>query len=325
MQFMDTLIYSLVIPVYKNEDTIPDLVVAVGEIDRALSGRLQAVFVVDGSPDRSYERLHAALPAARFHSKLVLLSRNFGSFAAIRAGLAAADGGYFAVMAADLQEPPGLALEFFRALESESVDVALGMRGKRDDPWPGRMAAQLFWWFYRHFVQREIPAGGVDVFGCNRAFRDHLLKLEESNSSLVGQIVWLGFRRKFVTYERAARRRGKSAWTFGRKLTYLMDSVFAFTDWPIRALIFVGMLGLALSFIVGSVVLVARFAGAIPIPGYAATVLTIVFFAALNAFGLGVVGSYTWRAYENTKRRPHAVVLTVADFNSHTGVEAPGP
>ena len=306
--------YSLIIPVYRNEASLPDLLDAIRGLDAALGGQLETVFVVDGSPDASYARLEALLPGSGLRAKLVLLSRNFGAFAAIRTGLQIAGGPYFAVMAADLQEPPQLMLDFFRALEDESVDVTLGVRTTREDPWPGRVAANTFWWLYRHLVQKDIPPGGVDVFGCNVVFRDYLLRLDESNSSLVGQIIWLGFRRKLIAYHRLPRRHGRSAWTLARKLRYLGDSLFAFSDLPIRALIWAGLAGLVLSTVLGAVVLFARLYGVIPVPGYAATVLTIAFFAALNSFGLGVVGSYAWRAYENTKRRPAAIVLAAVDY-----------
>ena len=207
---MGAVTYSLVIPVYKNADSIDQLVDAVAGIDDALSHELEVVFVVDSSPDQSFDRLAARLSQQRFRAKLLLLSRNFGSFAAIRTGLAAATGRYFAVMAADLQEPPRLILEFFSSLSREDVDVTLGVRTKRSDPWASRTAARLFWWTYRRFVQREVPAGGIDVFGCNLAFREHLLRLDETNSSLVGQIIWLGFRRKLVPYERLPRQRGEN-------------------------------------------------------------------------------------------------------------------
>lgn len=109
---------SLVIPIYRNEGSIPELLAAVEDLNRRLEGAFEAVFVVDGSPDRSFELLRETLPGAGFCSQVISLSRNFGSFAAIRAGLAAGGGDIFAIMAADLQEPPDLVLSFREALES---------------------------------------------------------------------------------------------------------------------------------------------------------------------------------------------------------------
>jgi glycosyltransferase involved in cell wall biosynthesis len=306
--------YSLVIPVYRNQDSIPELLLVLKGLSQKLERRLEVVFVVDGSPDRSAELLARYLPDCEFRSRLLLLSRNFGSFAAIRAGLAEARGPYFAVMAADLQEPPELLLEFFRSLESEPIDVAIGTRESRDDPVLSRWASQLFWLVYRRLAQREMPPGGVDIFGCNLAFRDHLLQLDEANSTLVGLLFWLGFRRKLIGYERRPRRHGRSAWSLSRKLRYLMDSVFAFSDVPIRLLIVTGAAGLVFSVGFSAVVVVSRISGLIPVPGYAATVLLITFFAALNLFGLGIIGAYVWRAFENTKGRPGVIVMSREEF-----------
>lgn len=300
--------YSLIVPVYMNEASIPRLLQAVTTMAEALEGEMEAVFVVDGSPDRSFELLRAGVDSAPFAAQLLAHSRNFGSFAAIRTGLQAARGEFFGIMAADLQEPPDLLLGFFRALDADECDVAIGTRARRDDPFASRLASRLFWGLYRRLVVKQMPEGGVDVFGCNRQFRDHLLQLEESRSSLVALIFWLGFRRKLVAYERLTREEGKSAWTLGKKVDYMMDSIFAFTNYPIRILMVLGALGTAFSALVGMAVLVAHFVGAIDVPGYAATMLAILFLGAVNLLGLGLVGAYAWRGYENSKRRPLAVI-----------------
>lgn len=305
---------SLVVPVYRNEASIPDLLAAMEELNRKSGGDLEVVFVVDGSPDGSLHLLREALPRAGFASQLLSLSRNFGSFAAIRAGLAAGKGDVFAVMAADLQEPPELALKFRDLLASGEYDVSVGCRERRSDPFGQRLFSGIFWSLYRTLVQREVPAGGVDVFGCTRRFRDEILALGESNSTLVGLIFWLGFRRAEVKYARLPRQHGKSAWSFRRKLRYLLDSAFAFSDLPIRLLSFVGLLGILLSTVFGIVVLIARTAGEIPVPGYAATVLAVMFFGGLNSLGIGIIGEYLWRTFENTKRRPGYVVFSHAEF-----------
>lgn len=306
---------SLVIPVYRNESNLPSLLAAVSGLNQQLGGLLQAIFVVDGSPDLCYEILREQLPAQRFNSRLILLSRNFGSFAAIRAGLQHARGDYCAVMAADLQEPPELILEMAHLLAQGQVDVVIGVREGRHDPLPGRWASQAFWWLYRRYVVPDMPLGGVDIFACNQAFRTQLLQLEERHSSLVAQVFWLGFRRAQVSYVRRPRQHGTSAWTVRKKINYLMDSVFAFTDLPIRLLIRVGALGAVLSAGFGLLAVLARLLGDIQVPGYTATMFAITLLGSLNLLGLGIVGSYAWRSYENTKQRPLAVVLKIDDIN----------
>jgi len=300
--------YSVIIPVYKNEGSIARLVDALKVMNQALSNDLEAVFVVDGSPDMSFELLKNSIRGLDFSVQLLAHSRNFGSFAAVRTGLIAARGEYFGVMAADLQEPPELLVAFFNSLAADECDVAVGTRQGRMDPMLSRLASRIFWGVYRRLVVPDMPEGGVDVFGCNRQFRDQLVQLEESRSSLIALIFWLGFRRKLVGYERQARQEGKSAWTLSKKVEYMMDSIFAFTDYPIRLLIKIGTVGSILAIAMAFLVLVAKLSGAIAVPGYAATLLVVLVFGAMNLLGIGLVGTYAWRAYENGKGRPLAVV-----------------
>lgn len=300
---------SLIIPIYRNQASISDLLAALKELSSRLRHTLEVVFVVDGSPDDCFELLRNALPNMPFHSRLLLHSRNFGSFAAIRSGLTAAQGPNFAVMAADLQEPIDLAFEFFQRLDLGEVDVIVGSRDSRQDPLLARLASRLFWWAYRKLVMPHIPKGGVDVFGCNLRFRNQLLALDESHSSLIGLIFWLGFRREEVRYHRLGRQYGKSAWTLGRKFNYLMDSIFAFSDLPVKLLLGAGIAGLGVSILFGIAVLLLRLTGQLLVPGYSATIITLLFFGGLNALGLGIIGAYVWRAYANTQRRPLAVIM----------------
>jgi len=322
--------HSIVIPVYRNEAFLPDVVRTVEGIAREMKdaahgvdGTLEVVFVVDGSPDRSEAWLIANLPRAAVASQLVVLSRNFGSFAAVRAGLAAARGERIAVMAADLQEPPSLMHDFFRAL-AQGHDVAIGTRAGRDDPWAGQVSAQLFWRAYRWLVQPDMPRGGVDVFAVSRAARDALLALDESHSSLVSQLLWIGFSRAEVPYHRLPRRDGESGWTLRKKLAYLVDSIFSFTQLPITLLMLIGLLGTLAFFVIGIALMVARFTGLIAVPGYTAIMVAILFSACLVLLGLGIVGSYVWRAYENTKGRPLGIVRAHRDFPGPARREAGG-
>jgi glycosyltransferase involved in cell wall biosynthesis len=305
---------SLIVPIYRNAENIPALIDRCASLNQTVPGGIELICVVDGSPDNSHSLLSAALSKQPFPSKLLLLSRNFGSFAAIREGLATAGGSFFAVMAADLQEPSELLESFFSCLRNEPFDLAVGTRESRTDGLGVRVTSNVFWRLYRRFVQPGLPKGGIDVFACNEVFRDQLLCLSEANSSLVGQLIWLGFRQKRIPYHRAARQSGKSAWTFRRKLSYFFDSAFSFSDLPVRVFIGLGFLGLLVAALLGLLVILAKFTGRIVVPGYTATVLTILFFSSLNLFGLGIIGSYVWRAYENTKARPLAVVMQTQEF-----------
>jgi glycosyltransferase involved in cell wall biosynthesis len=308
-------VLSLVIPVYRNEQSLPRLFRELEQLAERLEDELEVVFVVDGSPDASLNVLNLHLPAWPVRSQLIELSRNFGSFSAIGAGLSRATGDYMAVIAADLQEPPGLVIDFHRLLASGHTDVVLGHRTGRADPWLSQVFSELFWRLYRRFVVRDMPRGGIDVFGCTRQVRDRLLELREVHTNLIALLLWLGFRRTFVAYERRPRLEGRSAWTVARKLRYAADSIFSFTDLPIRALLVLGAAGTLFAVAAGVTVLVMWFLGRIPVLGYTPLMLMITFFGGLTALGLGIVGQYLWLSLQNARNRPTYVVKSATSFD----------
>jgi glycosyltransferase involved in cell wall biosynthesis len=308
--------YSVVIPVYGNEATLPAVVRAMEDLAGELDDRLEVVFVVDGSPDGSLillRRLLAGVTA--FSSQLTALSRNYGAFSAIRVGLAASTGAYVAVMAADLQEPPSLVRDFFRTLAAGEGDVAVGVRTGRADPPVSAFLSRSYWALYRRFVQRDMPRSGVDVFGCTRQVVDELVRLEERHTSLVGLLFWLGFRRVEVPYERLARTEGKSGWSLRKRVRYLLDSVFSFTDLPITLITAIVVVGICASVVLGLVVFIAWLAGSVSVAGYTPLMLVLVFTASSVLLALGVIGGYVWRTYENTKGRPSAIPMTHERFD----------
>jgi glycosyltransferase involved in cell wall biosynthesis len=315
----DEIRYSVVVPVYGNRDTLPALVDRFASIRTQLDGELEVVFVVDGSPDDSYDVLRNLLADGRLRAQLITHSRNFGSYPAIRTGLGAARGDYIAIMAADLQEPPELTIEFFRLLATGDYDIGVGARTGRDDPVRSSVMSRLFWKGYRRFVMPDIPNGGVDIFACTRQVAAQLTGLHESHTSMVSQLFWLGYRRVEVPYQRLPRPSGRSGWSVRRKVKYMLDSIFAFTNLPITLLIVIGALGLLASSITTVTVLGVWAAGGINVPGYTALMLVTLLMGSALLTGLGVVGSYVWRTYENSKGRPFAV------SRSHEVFAATGP
>lgn len=311
----DEIVYSVVIPVYTNEGTLGDAIARLTEVSTRLDGRLEAVFVVDGSPDGSLAVLQRLLPEAAIASQLVVHSRNFGSFPAIRTGMAVARGRYIGVMAADLQEPPELMEQFFTVLAKDEADIVVGRRESRADPAITSLMSRTFWGLYRRLINPSIPRGGVDVFGCTREVAGHVLSLGEAHSSLVGLLYWVGFRRVEVPYSRVERTTGKSGWTFHKRVRYLLDSVFSFTDIPISVLSTVGFGGGILTLLASVVVFVSWLTGRITEVGYTPLMLVLLFSTFTLLSGLGVVGSYVWRAYENSKGRPVSVPMSRETFD----------
>ena len=304
---------SIVVPLYKSEANLPALFMELERVAGLCPVPMEVVFVNDGSPDDCARIVREKLPQFPVASQLILLSRNFGAFSAISAGLQSARGDYFAVLAADLQEPPELTIRFYETMRDQGADVVFGIRETRSDPGLSMMASNLFWFLYRWLVNPEIPKGGVDLFGCNRKVRDQICSMKEVETSLVGLLFWIGFNRGFVAYDRRERETGKSAWTFSKKMNYLVNSVFNFTDLPIRLLLTTGILGIGLSMAAAVTVLGAKLAGKIEVPGYAATMLAVSFFGGLTTLGLGIVGQYLWLTLQNARRRPAFIVSEKMD------------
>lgn len=313
---------SLVIPVYKNEENLPRLLREVGDLARRVPGGLEVVFVVDGSPDGSLAFLRQHLPGWGVPSQLLELSRNFGSFAAIAAGLKQGNGEYFAVISADLQEPPELVLSFQQILAGGGADVVLGTRTRRADPWLSQAVSNVFWSLYRRFVLPEMPKGGVDIFGCTRAVRDQLSQLREANTNLVALLLWLGFRRQWVPYERRPRQEGRSAWTFAKRWRYALDSVFSFTDLPVRLLLLLGSLATIGAVVAAITVLIFWWAGSIRVLGYTPLMLAVTAFGGITALGLGIVGQYLWLTLQNSRSRPTFIVRSTAQYDGRVADDA---
>ena len=307
---------SIVIPVFRNEKNIDRLVQELERIAGLSPEKIEVVLVVDGSPDRSRELLARALPSASFSSVLVSLSRNFGAFNAVRCGLEAASGDYIAAIAADLQEPADLALQFLDILKRDEADIVFAKRSSRDDPWFDELSSRAFWALYRRWVLPELPEGGVNAVGCTKMVRDRLLQLREPTTNLIALFFWLGFRRAYVPYDRERRREGRSAWTLAKKLRYGFDSLFSFTDVPIRLLLLLGMVGTITAVVFAVLLLTASLTGRITVPGYAPTVLIVTFFGSITSLGLGILGQYVWLILQTTRGRPAYVIDHTESFNA---------
>jgi dolichol-phosphate mannosyltransferase len=303
-----TQLVSVVVPVYGNADDLRALhvrlsaaVAAAGDIES------EFVFVDDGSADGSFAVL-AALSAEDSRVRVLGLSRNFGSNAALLAGLAQSRGDAVMTLAADLQDPPELISPLVAAWR-EGAQVVLAVRRKRDDPLPSRLLAGLFNRLFRALVFPHFPKGGFDLVLLDRAVVDTILAMPEKNSYLFGQVLWVGFRRATVDYDRAARRSGRSAWTLWRKVKYFIDAFTAFSYLPVRAASLLGLLLAGLGFAYAAVVVVLRLRGDIGEPrGFSALLVVILVTAGVQLIVAGLTGEYLWRVLEEVRPRPPYVV-----------------
>jgi dolichol-phosphate mannosyltransferase len=300
---------SVVVPVYFNAETLSTLIERLRAMAEQIPRcQLEMVFVDDGSRDDSFAVLRAE--AARDDRvRAVRLSRNFGSNIAILAGLAHADGDAVVVISADLQDPPEMIPDMVAAWR-EGVDVVLAARQAREDPWLSRTLANTFNTLFRKLAFREFPPGGFDFMLVSRRVSQLLVEMQEKNSYVFGQVMWVGFERAVLYYTRSVRAGGRSRWTVMRKVKYFIDAFSAFSYLPIRMASALGFLlaitGLAYAAVILALILLG---GGFDL-GHAAIVVTILVGSGAQLVILGMIGEYLWRVLEESRRRPLYIVDT---------------
>jgi polyisoprenyl-phosphate glycosyltransferase len=300
--------YSIIVPVFKNEASLPALFRQLDDVAREM-GQLEIVFVVDGSPDRSLELIRDYLPRAVPEVQVLSLTRNFGAVRASREGLMRASGDFLTIMAADLQEPPDLAVTLLRTVEAGPCRVAVAVRTERSDPLVTRITSNLAWRVIRKTSLPSLPTGGFDTYAITREVRDHLAGMTEATFSPVAQLLWLGYPFQPVPYGRQRREHGKSTWKMGARARYFIDNVFTVTNAPLTLLVWVG----AIAFL-GAVVLVVtsvatRLSGSDAPQGFTLLLVVILGAIALQQLSTVILGAYVWRTYQAVLRRPMTVVL----------------
>jgi glycosyltransferase involved in cell wall biosynthesis len=304
---MNSYSVSIVVPVYKNEGSIEHLLNRINEVSTAVTGSVEAVFVVDGSPDKSLEALRSMLPCDGFDAKVLLLSRNFGAFSAIRAGLREARGEATVVMAADLQEPTSLILDMLGIVQRDEADVAVGVRQSRKDGVVSRTLSAVFWKVFNRVSSLELPRGGVDIFALSRSARETLNSFEESSTSLIGLIYWMGFRRQEVPYHRVERQVGKSSWSLQKRINYAKDSITAFSEFPLSVFLWSGVIGAVVSLVFALIGAFQYMFTSDHQSQREITAIGLLFVASYLMAGLGIIGTYLWRLAENVRNRPDSI------------------
>jgi dolichol-phosphate mannosyltransferase len=300
---------SIVVPVFHNAASLRDLL----QRFEALAGnhpqdRFEFVFVDDGSKDNSFAVL-GELARHEPRVRVVKLSRNFGSNAAILAGLDAARGDVIAAISADLQDPPELIADMLARWRS-GRKIVLAARETRKDPWLTTLAADAFYVLFRRLALPGMPRYGFDFFLIDRQVRDVVVQMPEKNLYLMGLLVWLGFDADVVHYERRCRekRYGRSMWTLAKKARYFIDAFVAFSYVPLRAASLVGFLTCLASAGYAFYIILSRLLWSRDVPGWGSLMVVVLMTSGLQLLMTGVLGEYVWRNLDEARRRPRYIV-----------------
>lgn len=303
---------SIVIPVYYNADTLELLYSDIYEnVITKIDYDYEIIIVNDGSKDESYNVMRK-LREKDGHIKICSLSRNFGSHAAVLCGLENSTGDCAVIKAADLQEPSSLILDMVDAWKAGN-NVVLAVRKERKESRQQQFFANLYYWLVRKFALENMPKRGFDIFLVDKKVIDVLGKLDENNSSITGQILWSGFRTAEVPYIRLAREVGESKWTLKKKVKLVLDTLYSFSDAPIKCISGLGLGTTGVSFLSVVIYIIRCLVENYKVNATIILQLVILFWMGILLISIGVLGEYLLRTLDAAKKRPTYIIED--DFN----------
>jgi len=299
---------SVIVPVYFNEGSLPQLFGELCAVEAALRDAgmaLEMIFVDDGSLDRSWDEL-LKIKKQRENTRIIRLTRNFGSIRASKAGCRFVTGDCFCTLSADLQDPPPLLLNMAERWLRGSKYVICA-RASRQDPLTSRICSYLFYRLIRALVIRDYPQGGYDLALMDREMLPYFI---ESSKNLFTPLLgfWLGYKPDVIHYDRRKRNHGTSRWTFLKKLNAFLDSILGYSVAPLRLISLVGIVVSLCSFSYGGWIIANALLGRMDVPGFATIVVLLSFLMGVVITSLSVIGEYLWRIFDEVNKRPEVVI-----------------
>jgi glycosyltransferase involved in cell wall biosynthesis len=297
---------SLVIPVYNEQENLALLYKRVCATLEPITTSFEILFINDGSHDDSLSILQG-LSAKDERIYVIDLSRNFGHQVAISAGLDYAAGLGIIIMDADLQDPPEVLPEFI-AKWREGYDVVYAIRAQRKENWLKRSLYSMFYHILQRIANIEIPLDAGDFCIMNRRVVDELNGMPERSRFVRGLRSWVGLRQTGLPYERQARNAGPAKYTFSRLIYLALDGLISFSFLPLRLITLLGFGVSTLSILLAIFYTIKKLTVGLNPPGFATTIVAILFLAGIQLITIGVIGEYVGRIFEEVKRRPLYIV-----------------
>lgn len=311
-------VYSVVIPIFNEEEILPELLRRLTVVLAKLDGSAELIFVDDGGTDRSLEILRA------YHEQdericYLSLARNFGHQTAVTAGLNFARGQAVIVLDGDLQDPPELIPNMIEKWRQGCQIVYALRRQRRKESWLKRFSARVFYRVLRKLASVDIPADTGDFCLLDRSVVDVLNGMPERNRYVRGLRAWIGFRQTAVPFDRDPRYAGEPKYTFRKSLGLAVNSIVGFSIVPLRLATYLGLLAAGGATLMALTVLYWRiFQPHTPVAGYTIIAMAYFFLGAVQLICMGVLGEYIGRIYDEVKERP---LYTIREIG---GVALPG-
>ncbi len=298
---------SIVIPVFNEEEVIPELNKQLKMfMNENKDYNFEVILVEHGSIDASYRLLQRfARKDKRF--KVLQLSRNFTAEGGIAAGMQFAKGEALVVMMADLQEPIELITDFIKKWQ-EGYDIVYGVVKKRTAGWARNLSSILFYKVLNLITGNAFPENVSDFRLMDRRVYQIINKMPEKNKYLRGLIMWTGFKHTGIPFNRKKRYAGQSKATLGNVVGIALNGIFSFSYLPLRMIAFTGVFITVISFIAIIIYLILYFIQGRQTPGITTVILLILFLFGILFFALGITSEYLARIYEEVKGRPNFIV-----------------
>ena len=304
--------YSLIIPIYNEEETIPELYRRVSDVMDSLDDSVELILINDGSRDRSL-KLMRELQERDARVCYISFARNFGHQAAVTAGLNFARGQVIVVLDADLQDPPELIPKMIESWQA-GYHVVYAQRTKRKkESWFKRLTAYVFYRLLRRLADVDIPADTGDFCLMDRQVVEVLNSMPERNRYIRGLRAWIGFRQTAVKFERDPRFAGEVKYTFKKSLALAINSLVSFSKIPLRISTYLGLFSALIALFMALLVLYWRLQQPdSPVTGLATILIAVFFLGSVQLISIGILGEYIGRIYEEVKGRPAYTIAEIA-------------
>lgn len=297
---------SVVSPVYKAEDILPELVDRIMKSVKKITEDFEIILVEDGSPDKSWEKIERLAHKFLF-VKGIKLSRNFGQHYAISAGLDHAIGDWVVVMDCDLQDQP----EEIPKLYSEALkgyDIVFAKRQYRKDKILKKISSKLFSKILSYLTGAKFDESVANFGIYSRKLIDAVNSMRESIRIFPVMVWWVGLKSSQINVNHGKRKMGKSNYSFKMAMKLALDVILAYSDKPIMLLIKAGGLISILAFVYAIVILIIWLNGSIIVSGYTSLIISIWFLSGVIISTLGVIGLYVGKTFEGVKNRPIYII-----------------
>ena len=296
---------TVAVPCYNEEAALPPFYAVLTDVTGKMDEvEFEFLFINDGSRDKTLEKIRE-LAAADNRVKYLSFSRNFGKEAGIYAGLKHATGDYVVIMDADLQDPPALLPQMYRAVTEEGYDCVGSRRVTRKGEPPIRsFFARMFYKIINKMSDADIVDGARDFQMMSRKVVDAIVSMGEYNRFSKGIFGWIGFRKKWLEYENVERVAGETKWNFWKLFLYAIEGIVAFSTTPLVISSVFGLLCCMLAFVMIVVIIVRTLVFGDPTAGWPSLVCIMLLLSGIQMLGIGIVGQYLAKTYLETKKRP---------------------